>query len=341
MSEARSERVRLPGCGATGVGSLPGTDPLVAATAVLDTFADLPYLPELPARGVGADAVGRSAGMLVDVGVELVAGRWQVAARPGVDVATARQVLADDLTALQAAAHGYAGLLKVSVLGPVSLAAALERSRGEVAVSDPGLRRDLASSLAEGVRGLLSHVRARVPGAVSVLQVDEPSLPGVLAGSLRTRSGWGRLAPLEPNEARIMLAEVVAAAGGPTVVHCCAPDVPVPLVLASGADALSFDLDLVRETQLDDYGHAVDAGMSLMVGAVPTARPVNGAQAADRVATLWRHLGFSIDVMRERSIVSPACGMASMSSDAAAQASQAVVEAAQRLSQRDGVGGAR
>src|ERR687894_543381 len=50
--------------GATGVGSWPGTDPREAARTVLDLLPDLPFLPELPARGVGADLTGRSAALL-------------------------------------------------------------------------------------------------------------------------------------------------------------------------------------------------------------------------------------------------------------------------------------
>lgn len=338
MSQSPPVSARLPGCSATGVGSVPGTEPLGAITAVLETFADLPYLPELPGRGVGADAVGRSAGLLVDLPVELVAGRWQVAARPGADLATARRLLHDDMGALQVAAHGYAGLLKVSALGPVSLAAALDRSRGEVALSDPGLRRDLTASLSDGLRDVLAQVRSRLPGVVGVLQLDEPSLPAVLAGSLRTRSGWGNLAPLEAHEAQLMLADVLASAPGPTVVHCCAADVPVSLLAASGAHALSFDLDLVGSADLDAYGQAVDAGVSLVVGAVPTTRPMSGAQAADRVATFWGRLGFSARTMREQTVVSPSCGLATLSTTAAEQVSAAAVEAATRLAEQDSVG---
>lgn len=327
----------LPPCAATGVGSLPGTDPLAATTAVIDTFPDLPYLPELPARGVGADAVGRTGGVLLDLPVELAAGRWQVAGRPGTDLAAARATLADDLAALQVAAHGYRGPLKVSVLGPVTLAASLDQALGEVALSDAGLRRDLTESLAEGVRALLADVVARVPGAVPVLQVDEPSLPAVLAGAVRTRSGWGRLAPLDPVEAQMMLADVLAAGPSARVAHCCAPDIPVPLLLAAGADVLSFDLDLVRDAHLDAYGHAIDAGAQLMVGAVPTSLAITGAETAERVATFWNRLGFSAATMRERTIVSPSCGMAGLTGDTARAASAAAVEAAQRLAEQDSV----
>lgn len=220
----------------TGVGSLPGTDPLAAATWVLDEAPDLPHLAELPERGIGADAVGRSAAMLVDLPVEVVHSGWQVSARPGTDLARARRLLGDDLAALEVAAHGYRGPMKVQVLGPVTLACVLGQARGEAALSDPGLRRELAQSLAEGVRRHLGDLTARVPGAVPVLQVDEPALPAALAGAQPTRSGWGRLAPLDQGWAEQMLGEVLAACPDreSRIVHCCARDVPVALVVSAG-----------------------------------------------------------------------------------------------------------
>ncbi|MHB1475664.1 MAG: methionine synthase, partial [Dermatophilaceae bacterium] len=51
---------------ATGVGSWPDTDVRQALSAVRDLLSEdgLPYLPELPARGPGADMIGRGAGVL-------------------------------------------------------------------------------------------------------------------------------------------------------------------------------------------------------------------------------------------------------------------------------------
>ena len=50
----------------TGVGSWPGTSPREATEIVLAELA-LPHIVELPARGVGADLIGRSAALLVDI----------------------------------------------------------------------------------------------------------------------------------------------------------------------------------------------------------------------------------------------------------------------------------
>ena len=50
--------------------------------------------------------------------------------------------------------------------------------------------REFAASLVEGLRVHLAEVAART-GAAVLLQLDEPSLPAVLAGRLPTASGYG------------------------------------------------------------------------------------------------------------------------------------------------------
>ncbi|MFD0889521.1 methionine synthase, partial [Streptosporangium algeriense] len=55
---------------ATGVGSHPGQDHEEAIRVVFGELSALPYLPELPGRGVGADMIGRSASLLVELAVE-------------------------------------------------------------------------------------------------------------------------------------------------------------------------------------------------------------------------------------------------------------------------------
>jgi len=75
---ATPEPVRWAPGAATGVGSLPGTDPVEAAAAVVGELPLLPHLPELPARGVGADMIGRTVGLLVDLAAEVVPTGWRV-----------------------------------------------------------------------------------------------------------------------------------------------------------------------------------------------------------------------------------------------------------------------
>src|SRR5690606_33667055 len=122
--------------------------------------------------------------------------------------------------------------------------------------------RDLAQSLAEGLREHVADVASRLPGARLVVQVDEPRLPAVLAGAVPTASGLGRLRAVEGTEAEALLGEVLGAAGQWPAVHCCAADVPVGLLRRAGAAAVAFDAGRVGSAVLEQLAEAVDGGMA-------------------------------------------------------------------------------
>ncbi|MEU5720647.1 methionine synthase [Micromonospora sp. NPDC047738] len=302
-----------PAGAATGIGSLPGTDIAEAQRIVLGELPALPHLPELPARGPGADLIGRTAGLLVELPVELFAARWRVAPRPGKDLRRARDLMERDLDQLAEQAEEYAGPVKVQAAGPFTLAASVELPIGGRMIRDPGAVRDLAGSLAEGLRGHVEAVARRLPRASVLLQLDEPSLPAVLAGRVPTESGFGTYPAVEPEVARALLRDVIEATGVPTLLHCCAPEVPLELIRTAGAAGVALDLGLV--TDLDPLGEAIDAGLGLLAGAAPALPPPGGraptsAQVADRVRRVWDQLGFPRRRLAEQVVVTPACGLA-------------------------------
>jgi cobalamin-independent methionine synthase catalytic subunit len=300
----------------TAIGSLPGTDPHDAAAVVFGELPEFPHLPELPQRGPGAEMIGRGAALLVDLPVEIVAPGWALASRPGSDLRRARDYLARDLDALEERADGYSGALKVQAAGPWTLAANVELPNGHKVVSDPGAVRDLSASLTEGLAQHLADIVARVPSAELVLQLDEPSLPAVLAGAVPTPSGYGTVRAADPVVVRQVLADVLAAAApGGRVVHCCAADVPIALVHEAGADALALDERLLAPAQYDDLGAAVDAGMSLWCGVVELDAGYD--RSRDTVATMWRNLGFALSEIPQRVVATPRCGLADLTGEQA------------------------
>lgn len=314
---------------ATGVGSWPGTDIAEALRVVLGELPDFPHLPELPARGPGAEMIGRSAGLLVELPVELYAARWRIAARSGVDLRRTRDLLERDLDQLTEQADGYAGPFKVQAAGPWTLAAGLDRPTGGPMLGDPGAVRDLTASLAEGLAQHVAEVGRRVPGAGVVLQLDEPSLPAVLAGQVPTESGLSRLPAVEHETAATAMRAVIERVGVPVVVHCCAARVPVDLVRSAGAAAVGLDLALLDD--LDPLGEAIDGGLRLLAGAdEPSAKDL-----ADRVRDLWQRLGFPLSTVAAQVVVTPACGLAGAAPDQAREALRACREAARRLSEED------
>lgn len=323
--------------GATGIGSLPGGDAREAARTVTGSFEEFPHLAELPARGPGADMIGRSLGLLVDMYAHVEPSGWRVSDRPGRDSRRARSWLGEDLDALEEFTQGYTGRLKVQAVGPWTLAAALELHGGEAVLQDAGACRDLAASLAEGLRAHLADVRKRIPGAQVVLQFDEPSLTAVLLGRVRSASGYRTYRAVDrqvvEGTLRDLFAVTDAVGGGEVIVHSCAPEVPFGLLRRAGAAGVSFDFSLLTEREDDAIGEAVEGGTKLYAGVVPgTDGPLSDpAGSVMGVRKLWRRLGLAPGTLAESVVVTPSCGLAG-ASPAYARAVQAhCVRAARSL----------
>ena len=324
-----------PAGAATGLGSLPGADPAEAVRLVLGEAPELPYLPELPGRGFGADLVARTGALLVDFPVEWQPHGWTVASHSGRDQARARDHLRRDLDAVTEQAQGVP-LLKVSVCGPMTLGAALELPNLHKVLTDSGAFRDLAGSLAEGTRALLAELGSRLPGAAFVLQVDEPSLPQVLSGQVPTPSGYGTVRSLPRSVAEPALASVLEVAPpGHRVVHCCAAQAPYDLLAAAGASAVSVDAGLVTDAQLDSLGELVEAGVSLWLGVFPGVdAEISAASARERIHRLWRTLGFDPSRLARAVVPTPSCGLAGASMPYVRRVMTALTEVGRSL--RDG-----
>jgi hypothetical protein len=329
VASVRSDVRSDPGT-ATAIGSWPGTDVRAALRATFDELGEaplLPYLPELPTRGPGADMIGRTAALLVDMPIDLQPSGWRLVDHPGRDLKRARSFLGEDLDVLAEVADGYAGRLKLQVVGPWTLASALWLPRLERAVVDPGAVRDLIASLAEGVSRHVQEVARLLPGAEIIVQLDEPGLPAVLTGALPTASGFGRLRavhePVIVEGLTAVLEAAVAAGAVGTVLHSCAPDVPIEMLVKTGAGALSLDVGQLRTVGWEQIAVAVEGGTQLWAGAVPTTDAVLAGTSlprpdtiADAVWTPWRTLGLDVSSVGAV-VITPACGLAGASPQAA------------------------
>ena len=336
MSEP-SETAFPTGVVATGVGSWPGQDVREALRVLRgelgsgqapDGVVALPYLPELPARGPGADMVGRTAQLLVDLPVDLQPQGWRLVDHPGRDVERALSLWRRDLDELAESFDGYAGPLKVQVAGPWTMAAALWKPLGDKVLSDPGATRDLTESLAEGVAAHVADVRRLVPGAQVVLQVDEPSLTAVLAGRIRSESGYRTLPAPELDDAVATLAHVlnqpVAAVVG---AHCCGDDPPVDVLVAAGARFLALDLARLDGRRWEQVAIAHEAGVRLWAGV-----DLASAEPAQLLRRAWSELGLPVRDLGEVGVIPP-CGLAGVAPDEALTATPRAVELAARLAE--------
>ncbi|HUS20528.1 MAG TPA: methionine synthase [Aeromicrobium sp.] len=302
---------------ASGVGGMPGEDLRDAMQVILGEVGDLPFVPELPARGVGAEMIGRSLAMLEGLSVDLQPAGWRLTSGQSKDQRRARSLLAQDLDAVEELLPASTPVLKQQVTGPWTLAATVERPRGDRILADHGARRELAESLAEGIAHHISDLRRRAPHASLVIQIDEPALPAVLAGAVPTASGFGKHRRVYDSDADRhlrMLTEAITRSGAASVVHCCAARVPVDLLGGAGFGAISFDAGLARPD--DRWATAFESGVDLWLGAVPTSDDLPSAADVRRAVDRWfADLGFDEDAYGERTVITPACGLASATRD--------------------------
>ncbi|NUU23149.1 MAG: methionine synthase, partial [Streptomycetaceae bacterium] len=182
-------------------------------------------------------------------------------------------------------------------------------------------------------------------------------LPAVLAGSVPTASGFGKLRAVDKAVVREALRTVIDAAEVPAAVHSCAPGVPVGLLREAGARAVSLDFALLRDRDEEAIGEAVEAGTGFLFGVVPSlppplpsnrvanrattrgntgagARPLSDpAGTVGGVKALWRRLGFRPEQLAEAVVVTPTCGLAGADPAWVRRVLKHSVEAAQVLSE--------
>lgn len=307
---------------ATALGPWPGTDPVEAAKVGLGLLNEphLPSLASLPARGVGSDAVGRTAATLVELAVDVQPYGWRFVDRPGQDFRRATSALSTDINVLAdvvGAGELVPAELKLHLTGPFSLAAAIHLHYGERALSDAGARRDIAQSLIAGLPALVERVRAGVPGAALTLQIDEPEVAAVLAGAIPTASGYRTLRSVPGIEVRQTWTAFAAAArdaGFAQVALNLAPATEsadahntawrngLGLALESGTDHIAVPLHLLGTGDWEQLAGAIEAGVGVWAGTVPARPgrvPPSYASLVERIMVPWRSLGLETNRLNQ------------------------------------------
>ncbi len=312
---------------ATGIGSLPGTHADEATRIVAGELPVMPHLVELPARGPGADMIGRTMSLLAllaqDMSVETTPAGWRFADSPGRAMRRAASWLSEDCDAAEQHYQG-AATVKIQVCGPWTLAASVEMRNGHKAIRDPGACREMAMALADAVSQHVSDIQRRLPGSHVIVQIDEPSLPSVLAGGVTTVSGIATYRSVDVAVATGHLKKSVEAAtalGAQAWIHCCAANPPIDVMRRAGATGISLDLSLLTPATVTDVGEAIDNHTTLALGVLPgvaepgtdTASAVRlwGEQSARVALERIHRWGFGVEEIADRIVLTPACGLAS------------------------------
>jgi len=314
---------------ATGLGSLPaevgsggrGFSPLDFQSRAADGSPAMPYLAEAPQRGAGADMIGRALAIAStqsrDFAATTVPTGWRLSS-PGRDMERALAWLGADRDAFCEVVAEHSGAVKVQIAGPYTVAASVENASGARMSSDAAFVAELAQALAAAMGTLISDITRQTAATSVIVQIDEPMVPMVLAGSLPTASGYSRHWPRPAAEVMPLLTQLVSDIAGDVWLHCCADSPPIELLRGTGATGVSIAASAIADIDLDLIGQHIDAGKTLALGVISPAdwgRPQ--AQLIDlAVATserLRERLSFSEQQWGSALVLTATCGLAGAS----------------------------
>ena len=288
---------------AFGIGPLPGTDFAQAADIVMGETGDCPHVPQLPARGLGFDAVGRTAALLSalgpESGISLDRGprSWVLRQRPQLLTRRTQDGVERDLDMLQEVWGEDVPVLKTQVLGPWSLAAAVELDNGHRVLTDVGAVADLHAILREAITAHKRDLARRFrTGADKILvQLDEPLLPAVLAGKVPGTTDFDPIRAVPEEVALARLQEFDA-----DFVHAA------PLWgLGAAAETWLCDFQgLDAPRHLDGLGEHLEGGRRVGLGLDPAGG--DARQAAIAVARHWNRMQIPQELLSTQVDVYPA-----------------------------------
>ncbi|WP_026553424.1 hypothetical protein [Arthrobacter sp. H20] len=327
---------------ATALGDWPGTDPVESARVVRGELGSphLPHLVSLPHRGVGSDAVGRTAAILVELPVDVQPHGWRLVDRPGKDHHRAVSALTTDLNVLGdviGAESAPNPELKIHLRGPLSMAANLYLHGGERALLDVGARREIRDSLAAGAAELVGRIASSAPGALVHVQLDEPEIADILAGGVPTASGYRTLRAVPDQEAADAwdaVAHAVRGVGaGCVAVSFPADRAPLHVLATSSLTAAALPLTGLTMVQWEQLAVHLEAGGELWAGILRNAGSVPPVAAlAGVVLAPWRMLGLQLTRLAQLR-VTPDTGLADVSPSAAASVLRRLTQTADSLNQ--------
>lgn len=313
---------------ATAIGSFPGTDVQEITKIVAGELVDFPVIPELPARGPGADMIGRTLGILAKTGSEWSAETtptgWRISGNATAAVTTAtrkaQSLLGEDLDAAEEAWARHDGPIKIAVTGPWALASSLELANGNLVISDLGAVRELVQAYDESMTALMGQLQRRMSAAKWVVQLDEPTAHAVVTGQIPTQSGLATHSAVDSEDVRQSLSKVITTlhkADAQVVVHTCDSTPPIEMLLHSKPDGLALDLTaLADEPRYDEsIGRLFEAGCTLVAGIVDV-RPTSFYERRQSIVNesinvllaRMSRIGFPVEEVIDRIAISPGCG---------------------------------
>ncbi len=332
-------------CLPTAIGSMPHTDPVKACATIAHYLKDLPNWPQLPKRGFRENMyVQYSQGFpgVVVTGDSIHVDRNQKVEEPLEALYTA--YLANDIDKFPISPDNASGLyallamtelvpvgVKGQITGPVTWGMTVTDNERKPIIYDEVLG-DAVPQLLR-LKAAWMEKKLREVSKNTIVFVDEPSM-----------SAYGSVAmSLSKEKVVSLLEEVLGGISGVKGIHCCG-NTDWTILLDTSIDIISFDCYNYAQS-LSLYPAEVkkflERGGSIAWGIVPNNEE---ALAKESVASLSDRLdeamapftrdGVSIRQLRQQSLLTPSCGLAALTEEAAERALSLLAELSALLRRR-------
>lgn len=316
---------------ATGIGSLPHRDVQDALRVIFRTLPAVPYWPQLPRRDfrenmyaqfsedlptVSIDLPHEWIGSIVDEDVLAQAERfYDRYLAQDTNLFAIGEEYAAGLYALrgQSAALRQAKWIKGQVTGPISFGLKVTDQNLRPMLYDDTLRDVLVKYIARKAQWHENFISTL---GTPLTFVDEPSL-ALIGASVVALNREDVIRDLE---------EVYASIKGLKGTHCCG-NTDWSLLLGTSVDVISFDAYNYAENLAlfaEDCKSFLDRGGAIAWGIVPTVEeeiaretPEHLVQRLDEAIGLLVKKGLDRDLLYERALITPSCGLGTISVDAA------------------------
>jgi methionine synthase II (cobalamin-independent) len=321
---------------ATGIGSVPFTDPEEAVALILEHLPQVPYWPQMVRLGYPEEMVPQAVRGLPSLRVDVASRTVLVDPDQPRDLALGQFYEAilsgemDPFALEHEEARGFFALLtavasrddgcqalKGQLSGPVTLAGIVKDQDGKPILYDREMTQAVCQGLAR--KAAWQAQKFRELGKEAIIFFDEPYLTGFGSAYL----------PISREEVLDILTQTLEETrqSGPVIlgVHCCG-NTDWSMLLEAPLDVLSFDsYGYFDSLCLYDKALAkfLARGGWLAWGLVPTGEELKG-ETADR---LWQRFqeqvrrlaaqGLDLQGMLSRALLTPACGMGFLSQESA------------------------
>jgi hypothetical protein len=276
------------------IGSLPHRDAAAAAAFSISEF-DIATVPSLPSRSPSEGMIAQALGGRDDI--DDIDGFSEI--DPGLDTEGFGGLRAFLDLARQVGVNGAP--VKWQFVGPVTLGVALHRD----GVDRGDAFRIAADSVRHHTRAISSAISEVLPRSPQLMLLDEPQLVELMEPGF----------PIPPDVAVDLISTGMAAVDSQVVVgvHCCGP-ADIATMLEAGPQVVSLPVSEHLVEYAGYLGRFLKSGGVIVWGVMPTAGPL--PSKPDR---FWRQLsevwcalverGVDASDLRQRSLVSPACGL--------------------------------